>query len=145
MKRKGSNLGQLKLLEEVEIKAGDTVFEKGDMGTSMYMIVAGRVRVHDGERTLNQLKECDVFGEMALLDSEPRVASVTAIEDTRLWRADQKPFHKLMEDRGEVAQGIINVLYQHLRARVQDLDNLQTHLEQVILPLGIAVSGAVKS
>jgi signal-transduction protein with cAMP-binding, CBS, and nucleotidyltransferase domain len=38
------------LLEEVDFKAGETVFEKGAMGTSMYIIVAGRVRVHDGER-----------------------------------------------------------------------------------------------
>ena len=106
----------------------------------MYIIVAGRVRVHDGEWTLNYLGESAVFGEMALVDSEPRLASVTAVEDTRLLRLDREPFYRLMDERGEVAQGIIRVLSQHLRARVRDLGDLRTHLEHVILPLGIALS-----
>ena len=128
------------LLEEVPINAGETVFEKGEMGTSMYVIAGGRVRVHDGERTLNYLGECDVFGEMALVDSQPRSASVTAVEDTKLLRLDQDPFYRLMDERSEVSRGVIRVLSRHLRARVQDLDDLRTHLEQVILPLGIALS-----
>jgi sigma-B regulation protein RsbU (phosphoserine phosphatase) len=128
------------LLEEVGLKAGETVFEKGAMGTSMYIIVAGRVRVHDGERTLNHLVERDVFGEMALVDSQPRLASVTAVEDACLLRLDQEPFYRLMDERSEVARGIISVLSRHLRARVHDLDGLRTHLENVILPLGIALS-----
>jgi sigma-B regulation protein RsbU (phosphoserine phosphatase) len=128
------------LLEEVPINAGETAFEKGEMGTSMYVIAGGRVRVHDGERTLNYLGECDVFGEMALVDSQPRSASVTAVEDTKLLRLDQDPFYRLMDERSEVSRGVIRVLSRHLRARVQDLDNLRTHLEQVILPLGIALS-----
>jgi sigma-B regulation protein RsbU (phosphoserine phosphatase) len=128
------------LLEEVELKTGETVFEKGAIGTSMYIIVAGRVRVHDGERTLNHLGERDVFGEMALVDSQPRLASVSVVEDTLLLRLDQEPFYRLMDERSEVARGIISVLSRHLRARVHDLDDLRTHLENVILPLGIALS-----
>ena len=63
------------ILGEVTVKAGQAVFEKGDAGSSMYIIVAGWVRVHDGERTLNYLRERDVFGEMSLVDSQPRSAS----------------------------------------------------------------------
>ncbi|UCC86756.1 MAG: SpoIIE family protein phosphatase [Anaerolineales bacterium] len=128
------------LLEEVTLKSGQIIFEKGDIGASMYVIAAGRVRVHDGERTLNHLTDRDVFGEMALIDSEPRLASVTAVEDTHLLRLDQKPFYKLMDERPEVARGIIRVLSEHLRARVRDLGALRTRLERVILPLGIALS-----
>jgi len=117
------------LLEEVELREGETIFEKGDAGDSMYIIVDGQVRVHDGGRTLNHLGEGDVFGEMAVLDTEPRVASVTAVEDTRLFRLDQEPFYELMDDRIEVARGIIRVLSGHLRARVRDLNDLRTRLE----------------
>jgi AAA family ATP:ADP antiporter len=117
------------LLEEVELKEGETIFEKGDAGDCMYIIVDGRVRVHDGGRTLNYLGEGDVFGEMAVLDPEPRLASVTAVEDTRLFRLDQEPFYELMDDRIEVARGIIRVLSQHLRARVRDLNDLRTRFE----------------
>ena len=128
------------LLKEIGIKGGETVFEKGAMGASMYVIARGRVRVHDGERTLNHLGERDVFGEMALVDSQPRLASVVAVEDTQLLRLDQEPFFRLMDERSEVARGIIHILSRYLRARVQDLADLRTHLENVILPLGIALS-----
>lgn len=128
------------LLKEVRVKGGELVFEKGAMGASMYVITTGRVRVHDGERTLNHLGERDVFGEMALVDSQPRLASVSAVEDTCLLRLDQEPFYKLMDERSEVAHGIIHILSRYLRARVQDLADLRTHLENVILPLGIALS-----
>jgi sigma-B regulation protein RsbU (phosphoserine phosphatase) len=128
------------LLEEVAIRDGEAIFEKGDVGASMYIIVSGQVRVHDGERTLNHLRERDVFGEMALVDSAPRLASVTALEETQLLRLKQGTFYNLMDGQPEVARGIIRVLSRHLRARVQDLDDLRTRLERVILPLGIALS-----
>ena len=74
---------------------------------------------------LNDLSERDVFGEMALLDPEPRSASVTALEDSQLFRLDQIPFYDLMADRAEVARGIIHVLTQRLRGRMHDLNVLR--------------------
>lgn len=101
------------------------------LGDCMYIIVDGEVRVHDGERTLNHLGEGDVFGEMALLDPEPRLASVTASTDTRMFRLDQEPFYELMDDRIEVARGIIRVLTRHLRARVRDVADLHGQVQEL--------------
>ena len=117
------------VLEEVEYNTGETIFEKGELGDSMYIIIDGKVRVHDIENTLNYLREREVFGEMALLDPEARVASVTAVEDTRLLRLDQEPFFELMQDRIEVARGIIQVLTRYLRDRVKDLGEMRTRIE----------------
>jgi len=117
------------LLEEVPLAAGQTIFEKGDPGDSLYIIVEGEVRVHDGGRTLNHLYAGDVFGEMALLEPEPRVASVTAVVDTQLLGLGQEPFYELLAERSEVARGIIQVLCRHLRARVQDLNELRARFE----------------
>ncbi|MBX3081107.1 MAG: MFS transporter [Anaerolineae bacterium] len=117
------------IVEEQEIEAGQTIFNKGDLGDSMYIIISGKVRVHDGEHLLNYLGEREVFGEMALLDPEPRIASVTAVEDTRLFRLDQDAFYELMEDYGEMARGIIRVLTGYLRARVRDISDLHKRLE----------------
>ena len=87
----------------------------------MYIILDGKVRVHDGEHLPNYLGERDVFGEMALLGAEPRLASVTAVEITRLFRLDQASFHELMSEHHEVATGIIRVLTGRLRNRVRDI------------------------
>jgi len=116
------------LLEEVHLSAGQRVFEKGELGDCLYLVCAGEARVHDGEHTLNLLAEGDVFGEMALLDTEPRMASVTAVEDTLLLRLAQEPFFELMDDRPEVARGIIRVLSRRLRARAHELGELRVRV-----------------
>jgi hypothetical protein len=116
------------LLEEIEIPAGETIFRKGDLGDSLYIVISGRLRVDNGDRLLNYLGASDVFGEMALLDSEPRVASVAAVEPTHLLRLDQAPFYELIGDRPEVAIGLIRVLSGRLRARVQDVTELNARM-----------------
>lgn len=104
------------VLEEVEFEAGDVIFEKGDPGTSMFIIVRGRVRVYDGDRTIVHLGERDVFGELAALDPEPRSASISAAEATQLFRLDREPLYEVMADHVEIASGIFHVLCQRLRA-----------------------------
>lgn len=116
------------LLTELELLAGETIFEKGEPGDCMYIIISGRVKAHDHDLVFNHLTEGQVFGEMALLDPEPRVASITAVEDTRLLRLDRQPFFELMEDRIEVARGVIQVLSNHLRHRVKDVADLKEQL-----------------
>ena len=119
------------LLEELDVSENETIFKQGDSGDSLYVILDGKVRVHDGERLLNYLGEREVFGEMALLDPEPRLASVTAVESTRLFRLDQAPFYELMAERPEVATGIIRVLTGHLRNRVRDIAQLNARIKEL--------------
>jgi HEAT repeat protein len=116
-------------LEETLLQAGETIIEKGDLGDSMYLIVTGRVRVHDEEHTLNHLAAGEVFGEMAVLDAEPRMASVTAVEDAQLLCLAQEPLHEVMEDRSEVGRGLVRVLSQHLREVTSDLSQARARLE----------------
>ena len=66
------------LLEEVNVAAGETILHKDDVGRCMYIIVDGRVRVHDGDQLIAYQGARDIFGELAVLDAEPRSASVTA-------------------------------------------------------------------
>jgi len=108
-------------LQEISVKAGERIFKKGDSGTSMYIIVEGQVRVHDGDVFFNHLNKGEVFGEMAALDSDVRSASITAEVDSILLRLDQVSLYDLMSDQMEIARAIIHVLCQHLRDRVADL------------------------
>jgi len=113
------------LLTEVEVAPGEPVFAKGDVGDSLYVIVSGQVRVHDAGMTINHLGESEVFGEMALLDTETRMAAVTAESETLLLRLDQEAFYELMDTRSEVARGIIRVLSARLRRRVAEVAALR--------------------
>lgn len=119
------------LLKEIELPSGGTIFQKGDSGDCMYIIVSGTVKVHDGAHILNTLHDGDVFGEMAVLDPEPRLASITALEETKLLRLEQQPFFELMEDRIEVAYGVIHVLSGRLRHLVRDVTQSSTRIQEL--------------
>jgi hypothetical protein len=118
------------LLKEVNLKAGETIIEQGYRGDCMYFIARGKVRVHDGSQIINYLHAGDAFGEMALLEPEPRTASVTADEDTHLLRLDQELFYELIEDHIELVRGIIHMLARRLRNSVHDLTELNTLLKE---------------
>jgi HEAT repeat protein len=121
-----AGLGEI--LTEVEIPAGNNIVQKGEQGSSMFIIVNGKVVVMDGERVLNTLGERAVFGELALLDTEPRSATIRTLEDTLLFRLDQESFYELMSDRVEVAMGTIQMLTGNLRARVREVMELHEQL-----------------
>lgn len=125
-----SSLAEIaEVLVEEEYPAGALVFRKGGSGSCMYLIVGGRVRVHDGEHTLNFLGPRDVFGEMGVLDPAPRVASVTVEEDALLLRLDAELLFDLLDRRPEIGRAVIRGLIGYLRARVQDIAEIRHQLD----------------
>ncbi|MEI6816872.1 MAG: cyclic nucleotide-binding domain-containing protein, partial [Bacteroidota bacterium] len=69
------------IIHEERVMAGEVIFQKGDLGNCMYIIYDGQVKIHDGDNIFEVMKNRDFFGELALLDPEPRSASATAITD----------------------------------------------------------------
>ncbi len=110
------------ILEETRVARGETIFRKGDLGDSLYVIVEGKVRVFDGDATVGILGERDIFGELALLDPEPRSASIEALEDTQLFRLDREAFSELMAANIDIVRGVLHVLCERLRARTAALN-----------------------
>lgn len=119
------------LLEEVVYPADTAIFAQGDYGDSMYIIVEGQVRVHSGGRTLGLMDPPSVFGEMAVIDPEPRSASVHAVTDTHLLRLDRAALYGLIANHREVGTGIMHGLCQLLRARTTNLVEDYQYLQQV--------------
>jgi len=103
------------LLTDVFVEKNEAIFHKGDQLNAMYIIVEGKVKVHDGDHIFTQFGEKDFFGEYSLIDSSVRSATVTAVETTHLLRLDQKDFHKIIEDNIEVSKAILKALIKRLR------------------------------
>ena len=103
------------LLTERWLAPEARIIEKGDVGDCLYVIGSGRVRVHDGDRTLQELGPRQCFGELALLDAKPRSATVSAVEPTHLLRLAQADFYALMSERPDIAQAINRVLCEMVR------------------------------
>jgi CRP/FNR family cyclic AMP-dependent transcriptional regulator len=102
-----------------DFPAGAVIFEEGDPGSRLYVIQAGRVRIvkRNGPRqvTLAQLGPGEFFGEMALLDRQPRSAAAVVDEPARVLELDEAAFERLVTERGEVALGVLRRLSRRLR------------------------------
>lgn len=104
------------ILQEKEVPGGEDIIREGEMGTSMFVIVEGRVRVHVQGKQVGILGSGSVIGELAALDPEPRSASVTAINDTFLFELDGDALRHLMSERAGVLQELIHILCQRVRS-----------------------------
>ncbi len=90
--------------------AGETIIQKGDIGREMYLLVRGEVEVMgDGSGVVETLKEGAFFGEIALLLSTPRNASVRAKTSCDLFVLDKADFDRILYDHPQFAQGVAMV------------------------------------
>jgi hypothetical protein len=103
------------IVKEEFVAKDDVIFRKGDSGSSMYVIYEGEVKIHNGDKVFSVLKSHDFFGELALLDPEPRSASATANVDTLLLKLNEEDAYELMEERTEVLKSIMRILCKRIR------------------------------
>lgn len=90
---------------------GDTIITKGEMGEEMYFICRGEVEVM-GERGTVVLKDGDVFGEIALLLSQPRMATVRAKTICDFFVLDKSEFIRILRDNPQFAQKVTEIAKQ---------------------------------
>lgn len=95
--------------------AGTVILEEGESGELMYVVLEGTIRLSLHGRTLTELAEGDILGEMALLKSEARSATATAISDCVLAPIDLHSFKLLVQHTPEFAVHVMNVLADRLR------------------------------
>lgn len=97
-------------------KAGSTIFHQGDPANEMFVIKSGMVRIQLGNRTLSELPADAIFGEMALIENEPRSATAIAITDVELVPVSEKQFLFMVGQTPYFALKVMRVLAQRLRA-----------------------------
>lgn len=102
-------------LIEMEVSEGDHIVLKGELGDAMYIIVDGRVKVHDDEYIFSVLKTRDVFGKYYLLDKKERSATVTALSHTFLYRFNQDLFYQITRTENTIIRGVLKALVSRLR------------------------------
>jgi len=102
-------------LTELTIEPEERVIYKGEPGKAMYMIIEGKVKVHDGDHVFSYLTDGMVFGEYSVIDTELRSASVTGVEKTRVYQFSQKDYYELLAENIGFAKGVLKVLTARLR------------------------------
>jgi CRP-like cAMP-binding protein len=108
--------------------AGATIFKEGDIGAEMFIIQAGQVKITkktaNEEKTLVILSEGDFFGEMAVIDREPRSASAVAIAETKCIVLNQEVFEATMQSNIHIVKKILRNMSARIRDANKQIENL---------------------
>jgi len=121
--------------ETVNFPDGGVVFIKGDRGHSAYIVRSGKVEIREAGRVVEAMAEGEVFGEMALIDSEPRSASAVAVGPTELAVIDKAAFHKLVRDDPDFALAVMRLMSRRLRATLAAEKGIEERTTVPLAPL----------
>ena len=111
---------------------GAFVVNQNESGSTMYLLVSGRVKVSlaspDGkELALNYLEAPAHFGEMSLVDAEPRSADVIAVTEIELFSLDAKDLSSAIQLNPRLALSLIATLSRRLRHTIARLEDMAFH------------------
>ncbi|EHC10655.1 Crp/Fnr family transcriptional regulator [Fischerella thermalis] len=103
------------VMDELSFPANYTIFNEGDEGRSLYIIVSGKVKVHIGKQQLAIFPKGESFGEMAVFDAQPRSASATTLETCECLELTQEQLYEAIDETPEIAVNIIGILSRRIR------------------------------
>jgi len=112
------------IMNEVTFHEGQEIFAKGDVGNSLFIVFDGQVGIFNGTQHLATFGPGDFFGELALLDAEPRSATAVPLSEVVAFRIDQEDFYDVMEERPEVLRNILRMLCQRIRRQNEKMQEL---------------------
>ena len=117
-------------------ETGKTIINKDDKGNTMYFIMSGEVKIHDEEQLLAKLGKGEFFGEMSILDREPRSMSVTTLEPTYVASIQRLHFFTVLNRYPGMTVELIGFISRRLRRlnkfMVEQLRNREKELEKQV-------------
>ena len=103
--------------ETTGFAAGTSVVKTGEPGETMYIVTEGEVEILDGSTVLETAGPGSIFGELALIDDEPRSATVVAKTDCRLVPVDRRRFQYMVQETPFFGLAVMKVLADRLRRK----------------------------
>ena len=101
--------------ETISIGAGTTLFETGDTGDVMYVVVEGQIEILVASVTVEVAGPGSIVGEMALIDHSPRSASAKAKTDCKVAAVDLKRFEFLVQNTPYFSVQVMKIMADRLR------------------------------
>ena len=114
--------------EVLDVAREEKIITRGEDGSNMYFIISGSVRVHHGDVILARIGIGDVFGEMAVLDSETRSASITTEAESVLLRVGRDVFYESLSSDPDAFKAVIHGVLQRGRETIREFKTRSTKL-----------------
>jgi len=111
----------IELAKERKFESGDVIVRKGDTGLGFYLMLDGSAEVRADGKTLSHLGKSDFFGEMSLLDDQPRTADVVALGPSRCLVLTVWSFKAMISRNPKIALKLLQEFNRRLRATNQVL------------------------
>ena len=116
----------------VHLQDQEVLFEEGAEATKMWGLLAGQLLVFKLRKKIDLLKPGCVFGEMSLIDQEPRSASIRSIGESILIEIDQNFFHKEILTQPQAALSLLRTLSQRTRNNMNTVATECRHLHCLV-------------
>jgi diguanylate cyclase (GGDEF)-like protein/PAS domain S-box-containing protein len=100
---------------EVTLNPGDALFREGDPGDSMFVILSGKLAVEKGKSMIARSGVGFYFGEMALIDDQPRAATVTALTESRVLKIMKEQFFLHIADNPQALMAVLKTVSERAR------------------------------
>lgn len=112
--------------DALSVTAGQTVFKEGDHADVMYVVQAGELEVRYNGTRIETLGEGNIFGEMSLINDEPRAATVIALTDARIVPIDLKRFMFLVEETPYFAVQVMRIMSSRIKKMLPRIEPAKT-------------------
>ena len=111
----------VRLSKERTYETGDVIVQKGEGGVGFYLILEGSVEIRSDGKTIAKLGAGQFFGEMSVIDNQPRSADVVAVEPSRCLILSAWSFNALISENPKIALKMLQEFVRRLRSTNQAL------------------------
>jgi predicted acylesterase/phospholipase RssA/CRP-like cAMP-binding protein len=137
----------LQLGEWLKVPGGDRLFDEGDRGDSMYIVVAGRlVAIREGpsgcRHVVGQIRPGESVGEMGLLATQPRAATVQASRDSVVIRISEPAFQRVLSRHPQLLAGAARLVIRRTMEMLRDRAPVERPRSVAVVTLRRGLPGA---
>ncbi len=115
-------------ISEVKFNKGDVIFHEGELGKDMYVLLEGRLKIFKESRIITELQPVDYVGEMAIIETKPRSATVQAMEPCLMLKITYEQFDKYLVKQPNPLVSMMKTLSHRIR---DDTETIASEFEKV--------------
>ena len=115
------------VLDRIVLQAGESLFREGERGERAYVVQEGMIDIvkksAEGEVVLGNIEKGGIFGEMALIDDQPRMASAVAASTTTVIVISRDVFQRKLQKCDPFVRGLVGIFVKNIRSMVEERIN----------------------
>jgi signal transduction histidine kinase len=110
--------------KQINLKAGEPLFHEKDLGSSMYVVLSGEVSVYKGDTAIAKRRRGELFGELSLIESTPRSATVKSSANTSLLEITKEQFDSHFASNSKILLFLLKIIAKRFIVDINKMDSV---------------------